>query len=75
MSPQTTPLVGSSPCSSTSRTYKIKTKIENTTKQQAMTYTMSLRGSTMCLHPREMATHHHHIDHETLQVQYKQQLA
>jgi len=36
---------------------------------------MSLCGSKMCLPPREMVAHHHHIDHETLQVQYKQQLA
>jgi len=28
--------------------------------------TPDLHGSVMCLHPREMATHHHHIDHEEI---------
>ena len=44
-------VVGSSPCSPTSKTCKIKTKTENTAKQQERIYTMSLRGLAMCLHP------------------------
>jgi len=53
-------------------TRPIKQKTQQNNKQES---TPDLRGSAMCLHPREMTSHHHHIDHETLQVQYKQQLA
>jgi len=46
--------IDSSTLSSTCRTYTRSKKIENTTKQQARIYTMSLRDSAMCLHPRKM---------------------
>ena len=37
-----------------------KTQQANTAEQEPK----DLRGSVMCLHPRESAAHHHHIDHE-----------
>ena len=44
---------------------KNKKNTENTAKQYtAEQEPKDLRGSAMCLHPRENAAHHHHIDHE-----------
>jgi len=42
------------------RKKKHKTQQTNTAEQEPK----DLRGSTMCLHPRESAAPHHHIDHE-----------
>jgi len=46
---------------------KGKKKTENTTKQYtAEQEPKDLHGSTICLHPRESAAPHHHIDHEII---------
>ena len=41
-----------------------KAKTENTTNKHSRARTKDLRGSAICLHPRESAAPHHHIDHE-----------
>ena len=49
-------------CTRSKRRKKTKTQQTNTAEQESK----DLRGLAMCLHPRESAAPHHHIDHEII---------